>query len=93
VIWTVVNLIPVLPLDGGQLLRLTLEKFFGYKGLRYAFFWSALLSLGFCLLLFLTQNYLAGAIFFLFAFENFDNFRKSRFVREAISAMSLRRSF
>lgn len=83
VIWTVVNLIPVLPLDGGQLLRLTLEKFFGYKGLRYAFFWSALLSLGFCLLLFLTQNYLAGAIFFLFAFENFDNFRKSRFVRES----------
>jgi Zn-dependent protease len=83
VIWTLVNLIPVLPLDGGQLLRLTLEKFFAYKGLRYAFLWSAILSLAFCLLLFLTQNFLAGAIFFLFAFENFDNYRKSRFVKES----------
>jgi Zn-dependent protease len=83
IFWTVVNLLPVLPLDGGQLLRLTLEKFFAYKGLRYAFLWSAILSLGFCLLLFLTQNFLAGAIFFLFAFENFDNFRKSRFVSDS----------
>jgi Zn-dependent protease len=83
VIWTIVNLIPVLPLDGGQLLRLTLEKFFAYKGLRYAFLWSAILSLGFCLLLFLTQNFLAGAVFFLFSFENFDNYRKSRLVRES----------
>ncbi len=83
VIWTLVNLIPVLPLDGGQLLRLTLEKFFAYKGLRYAFLWSAILSLAFCLLLFLTQNFLAGAIFFLFAFENFDNYRKSRFVKDS----------
>jgi Zn-dependent protease len=83
IFWTVVNLIPVLPLDGGQLLRLTLEKFFAHKGLRYAFLWSAIISLGFCLLLFLTQNFLAGAIFFLFAFENFDNFRKSRFVSDS----------
>lgn len=83
VIWTVVNLIPVLPLDGGQLLRITLEKFFDYKGLRYAFLSSAILSLAFCLFLFLTKNFLAGAVFFLFAFENFDNYRKSRFVRDS----------
>ncbi len=83
VIWTVVNLIPVLPLDGGQLLRITLEKFFDYKGLRYAFLLSAILSLAFCLFLFLTKNFLAGAVFFLFAFENFDNYRKSRFVRDS----------
>ena len=83
IFWTVVNLIPILPLDGGQLLRLVLEKFFAFKGLRYTFLWSALLSLGLCLVLFLTQNYLAGALFFLFAFENFDNFRKSRFIQES----------
>lgn len=83
VFWTVINLIPILPLDGGQLLRIILEKFFAFKGLRYTFLWSALLSLGFCLVFFLTQNYLAGAIFFLFAFENFDNFRKSRFIQES----------
>ncbi|HEX4840216.1 MAG TPA: site-2 protease family protein, partial [Rhabdochlamydiaceae bacterium] len=83
IFWTVVNLLPILPLDGGQLLRLVLEKLFAYKGLRYAFMWSAILSLGCSLLLFLTQNLLMGAIFFLFAFENFDNFRKSRFVSES----------
>lgn len=83
VIWTLVNLLPILPLDGGQLLRITLEKFFDYKGLRYAFLSSAIISLAFCLILFLTQNFLAGAVFFLFAFENFDNYRKSRFVRDS----------
>jgi len=83
VIWTLANLLPVLPLDGGQLLRITLEKFFDYKGLRYAFLTSAILSLSFCLIFFLTQNFLAGAVFFLFAFENFDNYRKSRFVRDS----------
>ncbi|HUD01631.1 MAG TPA: M50 family metallopeptidase, partial [Rhabdochlamydiaceae bacterium] len=93
VIWTVVNLMPILPLDGGQLLRLTLEKFFAYKGLRYAFLWSAILSLGFCLILFLTQNFLAGAVFFLFAFENFDNYRKSRFVRESDHRDELKKIF
>ncbi len=93
VIWTVVNLLPVLPLDGGQLLRITLEKFFNYKGLRYAFLWSAILSLGFCLVLFLTQNFLAGAVFFLFAFENFDNYRKSRFVKESDHRDELKKIF
>ncbi len=81
-IWTVVNLVPILPLDGGQLLRIGLEKFFAFKGVRYAFMASAVLALLFSLFLFVTQNFLAGAIFFLFAFENFENFRKSRYVRE-----------
>ncbi|MCX6990809.1 MAG: M50 family metallopeptidase [Chlamydiae bacterium] len=34
--WTIVNLIPVIPLDGGQLLRVVLEAIFGLKGFRYA---------------------------------------------------------
>lgn len=92
-IWTVVNLLPVLPLDGGQLVRVTMEKFFGYKGLRYTFLFSAILSLALCLMLFLTQNFLAGAVFFLFAFENFDNFRKSRFVRDSDRSDEFKKKF
>src|SRR5690606_15561908 len=34
--WTVLNLFPILPLDGGQLLRIVLEGVFDYKGTRYA---------------------------------------------------------
>ena len=32
--WTVINLLPVLPLDGGQLLRIVLEAAFGVKGFK-----------------------------------------------------------
>jgi stage IV sporulation protein FB len=78
IFWTIINLVPVLPLDGGQLLRIGLEKWLGVKGLRYTFLVSGLFALMGSLAMFLTQNFLAGAIFFLFAFENWDNFRKSR---------------
>jgi len=80
IFWTLVNLVPVLPLDGGQLLRIGLEKWFGFKGLRYTFLVSSLLALLASLAFFAMQNLLAGAIFFLFAFENFTNFRKSRYM-------------
>ncbi len=78
IFWTIINLVPVLPLDGGQLLRLGLEKWFNVKGLRYTFMVSGIISLLASFWFFLTQNILAGAIFFLFAFENLDNYRKSR---------------
>src|SRR5579871_2650453 len=34
--WTIVNLLPVMPLDGGQLLRIILERIFGLKGFKFA---------------------------------------------------------
>ena len=82
-IWTGVNLLPILPLDGGHLLRLTLEKFFAFRGLRLALVASAILSLLVALGCFVSQNLLAGAIFFLFAYENFNNYRQSRNARQS----------
>jgi stage IV sporulation protein FB len=64
--WTVINLVPVLPLDGGQLLRLGLEKWFDFKGLRYTFLVSGIFALLASFAMFATGNLLAGAIFFLF---------------------------
>ncbi len=81
IFWTVINLVPVLPLDGGQLLRIGLEKWFDYKGLRYTFLVSGIIALSASLFFFAFQQFLPGAIFFLFAFENLDNFRKSRNIR------------
>lgn len=92
-IWTVVNLLPIMPLDGGQLLRIGMEKVFHFKGLQYTLLASAILSLLLSLFLFLTQNLLAGALFFLFAFENFDSFRKSRYLRPNDQKDELKKNF
>ncbi|MBF8262920.1 MAG: hypothetical protein HW387_585 [Parachlamydiales bacterium] len=76
--WSILNLLPVLPLDGGQLLRIALEGFFGVKGFRA----SLIIGMGFAVLLsfyfFIAQSFLIGAFFFLFAFQSFDMWRKSR---------------
>ena len=76
--WTIINLLPVLPLDGGQLLRILLEASFGVKGFKMALLSGALLSMALAFYFFLIQAFLAGALFFLFAFQSFDSWRKSR---------------
>jgi stage IV sporulation protein FB len=77
--WTVVNLLPVLPLDGGQLLRIVLEANFGVKGFKASLLIGSIIATLFALYFFMAQGYLIGAFFFLFAFQSFDMWRKSRF--------------
>jgi len=76
--WTVVNLLPVLPLDGGQLLRILLEASFGVKGFKASLIIGAVISVLLALYFFMVQAFLIGAFFFLFAFQSFDSWRKSR---------------
>jgi Zn-dependent protease len=76
--WTIVNLLPVLPLDGGQLLRIVMEAWLGTKGYLASLLIGAVLSTLFGLYFFLVQAFLIGALFFLFAFQSFDLWRKSR---------------
>ena len=76
--WTIVNLLPVLPLDGGQLLRIALEGFFGVKGFKASLLIGMSISLLASFYFFLIQAFLAGAFFFLFAYQSFDTWRKSR---------------
>ncbi|MBM3207479.1 MAG: stage IV sporulation protein FB [Chlamydiae bacterium] len=80
--WTIVNLIPVLPLDGGQLLRVILEGCFGFKGLKYSFVCSSLIALFISLASFLFGQVFIGALFFLFAFQSFDTWKKSKLLSE-----------
>lgn len=77
--WTVVNLLPVMPLDGGQLLRIVLEASFGIKGFRASLLIGTILSALFAFYFFMVQAFLLGAFFFLFAYQSFDSWRKSRF--------------
>jgi stage IV sporulation protein FB len=76
--WTIVNLLPVMPLDGGQLLRIILEGIFGLKGFKYAILTSMVIAVGISLFFFLTQAFLIGALFFLLAFQSYDTFRRTR---------------
>lgn len=78
--WTVVNLLPILPLDGGQLMRIILEGIFKHKALRYTLFVSMVVSAGFSLFFFLYGAFLVGAIFFLFAFQNFETYRRTKLI-------------
>ena len=80
--WSAVNLLPILPLDGGQLVRIVLEKFFHAKGVRYAFFFSMTISLISSVVLFLVSNFFGGIIFFLFAYESFEGFRRTKGLTE-----------
>lgn len=82
VFWTVVNLLPVMPLDGGQLLRIVLERIFGLKGFKYAILTSMVIALAISLFSFLTQGFLIGALFFLLAFQSYDTFRRTRHLSE-----------
>lgn len=77
--WTLVNLAPIYPLDGGQLLFVALKSFFGVKGVKVTFFTSALVALGLAVFFFFLHAFLAGAIFLLFAFEAYREFLSSRF--------------
>lgn len=76
--WAVVNLLPVMPLDGGQLLRIVLEAFFGIKGFRASLLVGSVIATLIAFYFFLIQAFLVGAFFFLFAFQSFDMWRKSR---------------
>lgn len=77
--WTVVNLLPVMPLDGGQLLRIALEAGFGLKGFKASLLIGAVIAGLISFYFFMMQAFLLGAFFFLFAFQSFDSWRKSRF--------------
>ena len=74
----IVNLVPVMPLDGGQLLRIVMEAIFGVKGFRYALIVSMGLATAIGLGFFLYKNIFLGAIFFLLAFQSYETWRFTR---------------
>lgn len=79
--WTLLNLLPMLPLDGGQLIRIICEAVFKNKGLYAASIFSLAFSCIFALIGFLLGQFLFGAILFLFCFQNFELARQSRFLK------------
>lgn len=79
-VWTILNLFPVLPLDGGKLVLIIMEKIFGIKGGRIAYGISFITAALFALLFFVMQELFAGAIFSLFAFESYRGFAQGKHI-------------
>lgn len=69
--WTVLNVLPILPLDGGHLLRIFLESCFRIKGLQVAALISLLLATLGGIYFFIDAQIFIGAIFIMFGFENY----------------------
>lgn len=82
VFWTFINLVPVQPLDGGKLLGIILQSFFGLRGIKIALFISMVLSVLLGLFFFSIHAVLAGVIFMMLAFESYRSWRESLSVTE-----------
>ncbi|MCH9620821.1 MAG: hypothetical protein S4CHLAM20_02250 [Chlamydiia bacterium] len=84
--WTVVNLIPILPLDGGHLLRVILQGFMGQKAWRASFIISLVLSAMGAAFFFYMGYLIIGIIFLLFTFQSFETLRQFKnFTRDDMS--------
>lgn len=80
IFWSSINLLPVLPLDGGQLLRIAFEGIFGVKGFKASLLVGVAISTLISLYFFLLGWLLVGSLFFLFAYQGFDTWRKLKFI-------------
>ena len=58
--WTILNLLPIMPLDGGQLMSIMLESIFGFRGIKISLFVSFLLGAAAGLYFFLEGGLLFG---------------------------------
>ena len=91
-IWTLLNLFPVLPLDGGRLLMIICEKIGGVRGGRVAYAISLASAVVFAVFFFLIQEFFAGAIFLLFAFESYREFHLGRLLDPIDEDIELKKS-
>lgn len=73
--WTLINLLPILPLDGGHLLSILLESLFGFRGVKIALYLGVSIAALCALLAFLFQAFLLGALFVILLFEGVRSLR------------------
>lgn len=69
--WTVLNLFPVQPLDGGKLLMLIMSHFFGINGVKISLLVSIVVAIVAAALLFFIHSLIGGALFIMFGYESF----------------------
>lgn len=80
--WTLVNLVPVLPLDGGHLMSILLEALFGFKGVKIAIVVGIVIAVLVSIFFFLLGKYLVAALFLILTFESFRSLKYYRIFSE-----------
>jgi Zn-dependent protease len=89
--WTILNLLPVWPLDGGHLLRIVLEGAFGFKGIKGAFLLSLFFAGAVGIIFIIFQQLLVGAVFLMLAFESYRGWSDIKEVNPQDASMDLQK--
>jgi Zn-dependent protease len=69
--WTFLNILPVLPLDGGKLMQIVVCSIFRKTGERISYFLSFLACLALMVFFFLNGGFFVGLLFLMIGFENY----------------------
>lgn len=78
VFWTVANLLPVHPMDGGKILGIICESIFGRQGFRYSFLVSAFCAFALFILCLSYRAVIPACFFLLFTYESYKEFKRLR---------------
>lgn len=78
IMWCLLNLIPIAPLDGGYLIRFLLERKFGAKGVRASIIIGLISAAIAAPILFIQGFTFFGTLVLIFGLQNFQILRKSR---------------
>jgi stage IV sporulation protein FB len=80
--WTIINLVPVLPLDGGHLMSIILEAIFGFKGVKIAIVTGIVIAVAISIFFLILGQFLVGALFLILTFESFRSLRYYKIFNE-----------
>ena len=89
--WTVLNVLPVIPLDGGQLVRIVLQGIWGIRGLKAACLLSIAIGALFVVGFIMMGDMLIASLFALFAYESWRLFADVKFLKDHDADITLQR--
>lgn len=78
ILWCLLNLIPILPLDGGHLLSYILEKRFGPKGYKLSIIIGLVCTVVAVPYLYFQGFFFFGTLILIFGFQNFQTLKKDK---------------
>jgi len=78
IFWSIINLVPVLPLDGGKIMAIMCETLFPKYSVHITYFLSGLFAVTTAFIFLMIGQMMAGAFFLLFAFDSFRVWNQAR---------------